>query len=375
MRLGLNLVYLVPGETGGMETYARALIPALQAARPDLEITTFVNRETYGSEGPWRDVAAQVLVPVHSRRRVDWVRGEQQLVPRLAAKARVELLHSLASTAPVWGRFKRVTTIHDLIYRIYPEAHSGRRARGMSVLVPLAARRSDRVIAPSKCTRDDLIRLLKVPAGKIDVIPEGVALAPGEATTEGDLRTRLDLGDRPVVMTASAKRPHKNLARLLDAWTLLSPADRPILVMPGYETAHELELRRRASELGLEQDTRFPGWIPAADLEGLYRLASCLVFPSLYEGFGLPVLEAMARGVPVACSHRGALGEVAGDAAGVFDAESPRSMADAIEAILGSPALGARLRSAGLKQASKFTWSETARATLLSYEAALSSAE
>lgn len=371
MRLGLNLVYLVPGATGGMETYARELIPALQTARPELEITAFVNRETYGTDGPWRHVAAQVLVPVRARRRVEWVRGEQQLLPRLAAKARVDLLHSLASTAPAWGGFKRVTTIHDLIYRIHPEAHSSLRARGMSVLVPLAARRSDRVIAPSTCTRDDLIRLLKLPPAKIDVIPEGVGSAPTEATGEADLRKRFDLGDRPVVMTASAKRPHKNLMRLLDAWTLLGGVDRPILVMPGYATPHESDLRRRAAELGLEQDTRFLGWLPAADMEGLYRLASCFVFPSLYEGFGLPVLEAMARGVPVACSSGGALGEVAGDATRAFDAESPRSMADAVEAILGDSALAANLRSAGLMQAGKFTWAETARATLLSYEAAL----
>ena len=156
-----------------METYARELIPALLDAEPGLRVTCFVNRETEGSDGPWSELTEQVLVPVRARRRVEWVRGEQQLLPRLAAQAGVDVLHSLGSTSPVWGAFRRVVTIHDLIYRIYPEAHFGLRAKGISLLVPLAARRSHRVIAPSQSTRGDLVRLLAVAAGKIEVIPEG----------------------------------------------------------------------------------------------------------------------------------------------------------------------------------------------------------
>jgi glycosyltransferase involved in cell wall biosynthesis len=244
----------------------------------------------------------------------------------------------------------------------------------MAVLVPLAARRSQRVIAPSVSTRDDLVRLLSVPPDKIDVIPEGIGALPTEATPEAELRRRLDVGERRVVLTASAKRAHKNLLRLLDAWALLAHERRPVLVLPGYPTDHERELRAHAAQLGLDSETRFVGWVSSADLEGLYRLASCFVFPSLYEGFGLPVLEAMARGLPVACSDRGALREVAGDAARIFDPESPRSIADSVEALLQDAALVARLRAAGLERAGKFTWSETARATLRSYEAALDSA-
>jgi len=371
VRLGLNLVYLVPGETGGMETYARELIPALLAERPGLHLTAFVSRAAYEAGGPWSELAEPVLVPVDARRRTEWVRGEQQLLPPLAARAGVDVLHSLGSTAPAWGRSRRVTTIHDLIYRIYPEAHSGLRARGMALLVPLAARRSHRVIAPSARTRDDLVHLLGVPPTKIDVVPEGVGLPPAEATAEPELRSSLGLGDRTVVLTTSAKRPHKNLARLLDAWSLLPAEDRPVLALPGYPTPHEDELRRRAAELGIEADTRFLGWIATPDLEGLYRLASCFAFPSLYEGFGLPVLEAMARGLPVACSDRGSLPEVAGDAARFFDPESPRSIAAAVDEIVRNPAAAGRLRAAGLARARRFTWRETARATLGTYERAL----
>jgi glycosyltransferase involved in cell wall biosynthesis len=374
MHLGLNLVYLVPGETGGMETYARELIPALVGVEPNLRVTSFVNREAQGSNGPWSELTEQVLVPIRARRRVDWVRGEQQFLPRLAARAGVDLLHSLASTAPAWGRFRRVVTIHDLIYQIYPEAHFGLRSKGMAVLVPLAARRSHRVIVPSHSTRDDVIRLLGVPPAKIDVVSEGGGVEVTPPTPESDLRARYGLFERAVVLTASAMRPHKNLRRLLDAWSLLPCDPRPVLVVPGYPTEHERDLRSHATELGLADDIRFVGWVSSADLEGLFRLASCFVFPSLYEGFGLPVLEAMARGLPVACSDRGALLEVAGNAARFFDPESPHSIAEALQELLQDTALVAKLRTAGLDRAHGFTWVETARATLRSYEAALEAA-
>ncbi len=372
MHIGLNLVFLVPGETGGMETYARELIPALLEEQPDLRLTTFVNRELLAAgAGPWTELAEPVLVPVSARRRAEWVRGEQQLLPGLAARAGVDVLHSLGSTAPVWGRTKRVVTIHDVIYRIHPDAHFGIRSAGMRVLVPLSARRSRRIIAPSEATKADLVRLLRVPAAKVDVVPMGVGPATATPSDPADVRRRYELGDARVVLTTSAMRPHKNLARLLEAWALLPADRRPLLVLPGYVTPHEQELCRHAARLGVTADTRFPGWIPAEDLEALYGLAQCLVFPSLYEGFGLPVLEAMERGVPVACSGRAALAEVAGDAARIFDPENPRSIADAVEEILSSDELAERLRQAGREQARRFTWAATARGTLRAYERAL----
>lgn len=373
MHVGLNLIYLVPGETGGMETYARELIPALLRQQPDTRITAFVNREAANVRGPWADVAECVPIPVNARHRIEWALGEQLLLPRTAARHGVDVLHSLASTAPASGDFPRVVTIHDLLYRIYPETHFGARAAAMRVLVPVAARRSDRVIAPSVATRDDLVKFLRLTPEKVDVVHEGVGSARVEPLDERELRVRLGLDRRKLVLTVSAKRPHKNLIRLLDALALIPAERRPVLALPGYPTPHEHQLREHAIELGIEADTCFLSWISAEELEGLYRLASCFVFPSLYEGFGLPVLEAMARGVPVACSGRGSLAEVAGEAALLFDPESPRAIADAIEGLLGDPAMGERLREAGFEQARRFSWDATARATLHSYELALAS--
>jgi glycosyltransferase involved in cell wall biosynthesis len=376
MHVGLNLIYLVPGETGGMEVVARELIPALAAAGDGLRLTAFINREAAeAGGGPWGELIPAVTVPVHARNRVSWVRGEQQHLPALAARAGVDVVHSLASTGPARGRFARVVTVHDLIYRRYPDAHGGLRTLGMRLLVPLAARRSHRVLADSSSTRDDIVRFLHVPAERVDVVPLGVGTAPrSTALLEAEVRARHELGQRRYVLSVSAKRPHKNLLRLLDALALIPPARRPALVLPGYPTWHEPELRSHAQELGIAADVRFPSWVDADELEGLYAGAACFVFPSLYEGFGMPVLEAMQRGVPVACSDRSSLPEVAGDAALMFDPERPEQIAAAIEELLSDPAQAERLRAAGHARAARFSWEATARGTIASYERALATA-
>jgi glycosyltransferase involved in cell wall biosynthesis len=372
VHVGLNLVFLVPGEQGGMEVYARELLRALAAERPDLRLTAFVNREARAAGGEWDEVADVVEVPVYARNRLEWVRGEQQLLPGLARRADVDLVHSLASTAPARGRFRRVVTIHDLLYRVVPDAHFGVLGLGMRVLVPLAARRSHRVIAISRSTAADVRRYLKVDEARLDVIPSGVGRTPlGDPEPAGALRERHDLGARRVALSLSAKRPHKNLMRLLEALAAIAPDRRPLLVVPGYRTPYEQKLRERADALGVLGDLRLLDWVSGPELEGLYALADVFVFPSLYEGFGLPVLEAMRRGVPVACSNRSSLPEVAGNAALLFDPEDVRAITAAIERLLGDPAEARRLRDAGRAQARRFTWAATARATANSYERAM----
>ena len=374
--IGLNLIFLVPGETGGMEVAARELLPELLAQAPaGTRFTAFINREAASAGGgPWGELMPAVTVPVRARNRVQWVLGEQALLAPLATRAGIELMHSMASTAPLWGSFRRVVTIHDLIYAQYPDAHAGIRDKGMRVLVPGAARRSHRVIADSRSTRDDLVELLGVPADRIDVVPLGVgALRRGTPSPEDEVRARLELGDRRVILSLSAKRPHKNLHALIGALARIPPEERPVLVLPGYPTEHESELRRRALELGVDGDVRFEAWVSSADLEGLWDLTAAFVFPSLYEGFGLPVLEAMSRGVPVACSNSSSLPEVAGDAALMFDPRDEAAIARALQRLLTDATLGEQLRARGLERARTFTWQRTAELTLASYERALSS--
>jgi glycosyltransferase involved in cell wall biosynthesis len=377
MHVGLNLIFLVPGETGGMEVTARELIPALLEQAPaGTRFTAFVNREAAAAkDGPWGELLPAVTVPVNARNRVQWVLGEQTLLPPLAMKARVDLVHSLASTAPLWGRFRRVVTVHDLIYARFPEAHAGIRDKGMRVLVPQAARRSHRVIADSQSTHDDLVQMLAVGAEKIDVVPLGLGSVRRAAPLdERETRARFQLGERRIVLSLSAKRPHKNLLALIGALARIPAERRPLLVLPGYPTWHEAELRVRAEADGVAADVRFLGWLSGEELEGLWALAEAFVFPSLYEGFGLPVLEAMARGVPVACADASSLPEVAGDAALLFDPREEPAIADALRRLLDDATLREQLRERGLARVGEFTWERTARLTLESYRRALGSA-
>jgi glycosyltransferase involved in cell wall biosynthesis len=369
MNVGFNLIYLVPGETGGMEVMARELLPALVEMAPGISFTAFVNREAAAAgDGPWGELLPAVTVPVKARRREQWLWGEQALLPRRAASMGMQIVHSLASTAPAWGAFRSVVTVHDLIYARFPEAHAGLRGGGMRVLVPLGVRRAQRVIADSQSTREDLIELLGIQGRQIDVVPLGLgAVHRAGVLDEAAVRARFELGERRVALSLSAKRPHKNLPALIGALARIAPERRPVLVLPGYPTWHEAELRERATQLGVMQDVRFEGWLGGEELEGLWAIADAFVFPSLYEGFGLPVLEAMARGVPVACADASSLPEVAGDAALLFDPRSEAEIAVAIERLLDDGGLAERLRAKGRERSRRFTWERTARLTLDSY--------
>lgn len=342
-------------------------MPALLAARADLRLTLFVGQEAFPSlrDEPWGGDVTLVRVPVRARSRTRRVLAEQILLPRSARRLRVDLLHNTLNTAAVLPGVPQVTSIHDVIYKRYPETHAGIMASGVALLVPLAARRSRRIVTGSEAAKQDIVRLLNIDPIRIDVIPDGPGLpvAP-HPLSEAELRKEFGTGDAPIVLTVAAKRPHKNLGRLIDAFALVRRD--AVLLIPGFETPFEAELKQRAGER-----VRFLGWLDDATLDGLYRAATCFVLPSLAEGFGLPVLEAMLRGTPVACSRTSALPEVAGDAAFYFDPEDTNEIAAALELLLDNEQLRAYLRKAGLERARRFSWEATAEGTIATYERTL----
>jgi glycosyltransferase involved in cell wall biosynthesis len=343
----------------------RRLVPALLAASDGLRLTLFAGSEAYPSllAEPWAREATIVRVPVQARSRARRVLAEQTLLPRAARRVRVDILHNTLNTAPALPGVPQVTTIHDVIYKRFPET-AGRLNVGVALLVPVAARRSRLVLTDSKASKEDIVEFLGVEPMRVVVAPLGPGLpGPDEALPEAELRGRLGLGEAPIVVTVAAKRPHKNLNRLLDAFGRLDTD--AVLVVPGFETTFEAELKQRAG-----RRVRFLGWVDDLTLDGLFRAAKCFVLPSLAEGFGLPVLEAMARGTPVACSEISPLREVAGDAALYFDPLDCALIAHAIERCLEDPKLRARLSAAGLERSRLFTWSRTAEQTLECYERA-----
>jgi glycosyltransferase involved in cell wall biosynthesis len=365
--VALNLAYLVPGETGGMEVYARALVPALRERRPDLRLTAIASPELASElrAAPWCEGVGVVALRASGRTRVRRALAEQTLVPVAARRAGAELLHSLASTGPV-ARYgmANVVTVHDVIYASHPETHQPLLRYGMALLVPASARAADRVLADSEHTRSELVERLGVSPAKIDVVPLGPGADPVAPTPEPELRARHGLGDGPLVLSVSARRPHKNLERLIDA--VRSLEGRATLILPGYPAPGDAELAERGGER-----VRILGWVSAADLEGLYAASACLAFPSLAEGFGLPVLEAMRRGLAVACSNASSLPEVAGDAALLFDPLSVADIAGAIGRLLDDEELRTELVARGHERAALFSWLRTAEGTLAAYDAAL----
>jgi glycosyltransferase involved in cell wall biosynthesis len=370
MRVGLDLLYLVPGESGGRESYARELLPAMLERAPSLELVAFVNRET----GP--ELASElgpgvraVVLPVSARSRAQWAIGELALLSRAARRARVELVHSLANFAPASGRFRRVVTIHDLQYRALPELLSGPARAATGALVSLAARRADRIIAVSAAGAEEIVAGFGVPREHIDVIPNGVRppQPPGDLA---DARERHLLAGRDVVLAVATNLPHKNLALLIDALGLLVPGRRPLLAIVGHGS-DDGSLAERARAAGVSEDVRLLGRCSPQELDALYALADCLVLPTLHEGFGLPVLEAMARSLPVVCSDIPALREVAGEAALYFDPRDPAQIAARISELLRDDELATRLRARGLARAEDFSWRAAAEATLQSYRRTL----
>jgi glycosyltransferase involved in cell wall biosynthesis len=371
--IGLNLLYLAPGDTGGMETYARALVPRLPAAFPGARFTAFAGRELTEEwrRAPWHPDIRLVALPVASSTRIVRTAAEQTIVAAAALRARVDLLHSLGNTGPLSGPRRRVVTMHDLIFLRHSDTTTNVLARGLALLVPAVARTATRLIADSTATAADLDELLGVPAAKVDVVPLGPGAPPAVAPMpEAQLRAELGLGDLPLVLSVSARRPHKNLARLIEAMARLPEA---ALVLPGYPGPYDEELREIARRHGVDDRVHQCGWVGEAQLEGLYAAATCLAFPSLAEGFGLPVLEAMARDLPVACSGVSAMPEVAGDAALLFDPESVDAIAGAVGHLLDDPALRSRLIERGRARVAEFSWDRTAAETVASYRRALGS--
>jgi glycosyltransferase involved in cell wall biosynthesis len=381
LRVGFNLAYLVE-DSGGSGTYARQLLPHLLLADPDLELTAWVGNTApeWLAQEPWASEIRWIRLPVPGIGTPWHLWYELAGIGLDAGRRRLDLVHGLAYLAPlVHPGVATVATILDVIWFHHPEAAGGRFRAVMGGLAPLVGRRSTRVIAISEAARDDIADTLDLDIAKFDVTPLGI-LAPREDPNRpfdpAAVRDRLGLGAEPIVLCVAAKRAHKNLHGLIRALALLRDDSQdltgtPQLVLPGSPNAYEEELRGLAQQLGVEHDVRFPGWISDADLEDLYRAASCFVLPTFREGFGLPVLEAMGRGVPVACSDIPSLTEVVGDAAVLFDPRDPASIAGAISRIMGDQELARELVERGRKRCGMFTWDRTAQATLASYRRAL----
>jgi glycosyltransferase involved in cell wall biosynthesis len=367
VKVGFNLLWL--GESGGgVGRYAVQLLGELSRLEGVGEVVAFAARDTPRGAAP-PDVERVGLAVAAGGRAA--LAASLTAVPALAARRRLDVVHNPAAGPPaVAPRVATAVTLHDLIWLHQGDAWESRSAQRAARLVQFhSGRRADRVIAGSTAVRDDLVATMGLDPERLDVVPYGVAASdPGPAVPAEELRGQLGLGEEPVVLCVAQKRPYKNIASLVHAMAELPRAQ---LVVPGASTPHEDELRALAERLGVDDRVHLPSWVGEAQLEGLYRMATCLVLPSLMEGGGLPVLEAMRRGVPVACSDRWALPEVAGDAALLFDPADQPQITAAVRRLVADEALARELAERGRARAAEFTWQRTAEGTLASYRRAL----
>jgi alpha-1,3-rhamnosyl/mannosyltransferase len=286
---------------------------------------------------------------------------DQVELPRLLRRLRPDIYHATYYAVPLAMPGRVVVTIYDLIPRLFPQYWPNPLVRhAINLWTARAARRAEAVIACSASTADDIGRLLPGAAGKTHVVPLGVAArpAPCRSSEEG----------RPFLLCVGSNKPHKNLARLVGAFARL-PRDLEVgLVIAGAWDARYPESRQAAERLGLAERVTFDHRPSDQRLDALYQGALGFVFPSLYEGFGLPVLEAMAWGLAVATSDRGSLAEVAGDVALVFDPTREESIAACMEQLIGDREMRDSLRLRGLERAGRFSWEHTASQTWQVYE-------
>ncbi len=311
------------------------------------------------------------LVPTSAR---PFSLAEQLQVPRLVRRLRLDVLHFPYYVRPYMRLpCPTILTVYDLIGRRYPGVLSWKGRRLFALTMRLAMQASQRIITISSASRDDIAYYYRIPREQITVtaLAADERFSPQSPEEIWRVRRRYGLPTRYVLYLGSNK-PHKNLERLVRAWERFvqergEQYALPHLVIAGHHDPRYPEARRLVETRGLLDTVHFVPDVVEADIPGLYSGADIFVFPSYYEGFGLPPLEAMACGVPVLCAYASSLPEVVGDAALTFDPYNPLELAAELRRLLDTPALRQHLRTRGMERARAFSWEQTARATLAVY--------
>jgi glycosyltransferase involved in cell wall biosynthesis len=349
----------------GVSVYTENLIRALLAHHSEHEWVAFAGRDAPVVSG-LRVIASPF--PVHSpMTRIPW---EQVILPALASVVRPDVLHATVNVLPLAAPGASVVTIHDLAFLRHPERFASAKVAYLRAAVPASVKKAKHIIAVSQHTRHDLVDLLHVPPERISVVYSGVHadFRPFPDTDRQRARRRFS-GGRPYILHVGTLEPRKNLDVLIRAYAnLRETLDVPhVLVLAGGAGWMFQNLYDLVVTLGVQDHVQFAGYVLPSDLPHLYNGADLFVYPSAYEGFGLPVLEAMACGVPVITSVSSALTELAGDACLTVTPGKHDELLPAMARVLEDRQLSACLRKAGIRRAGGFTWRSTAQGTMAVY--------
>lgn len=366
MRIGVNLLYLLPGVVGGTETYARSLLRELVGLDPANEFVLFVNRESRDVDIVSGPNVTVVHCPVSARRRGVRYAYEQAVLPVQVARAHLDVLHSPGYVGPVLHGCPHVVTVHDLIYVGFKEYMGTKRRVALRVFVRASARRAQRVITVSNNSRAQILDDMGLSPEKVVTIPLASRDVDRDASNDAAVLERYRI-ERPYAIAFGSLSPSKNIDRLVEAAAEAMSATDWRLVVVGH-VAGNGAVASTIARLGIAGKVILTGYVPDEHVLPLMANAGLFVFPSLYEGFGLPVLDAQAMGVPVASSHAASLPEVAGAGAVFFDPRSVDEMARALRRCILDEPTRERLITAGRANAAKYSWENVARQTLRVYE-------
>lgn len=367
--IGVNLLWLVPGVVGGSEEYTLRLLRALSEAEPaDLRLRLYGQQRLFSAHPDLADRFETVIAPDCGGGKPGRVALEASWLALVARND--DLLHHGGGVVPVLRTTPSVVTVHDLQPLDLPQHFSTAKRRWLGFMIPRAVLAARLVLCPSRFTADRIVARFGLSPDRVVVVAQGLdSVEPGVRDPDLDRALRSDYG-RFLLLPAIAypHKRHADLVRTLDA--LRHHPDLSVVVTgrPGPETA---AVERLATELGLDGRVHQLGRVPETRLDALYRSAAAMVFPSAYEGFGNPVLEAMARGCPVITSDATALPELVGDAGLVAPLGDVAALADAVRRILDDPALRARLATAGPLRAAQFSTASAAQQLATAYRRAL----
>lgn len=337
-------------------------------SRYDVYTTRGLDATALGLPPNFRVIPSR-LPTINPRVRIPW---EQLLAPLLLRRSGARLFHGVHSVVPLASPVPSVVTVHDLAFIRFAQTFRAYNRAYLDFATRLSVRRASRILVVSEHTRREVVGLLGVPPERVIVTPNAARAhfqVPEPGTLEA-FRARKGLPERFVLYVGTLE-PRKNLTTLLEAYAEVARRhDVPLLVGGGKGWLYDAVFQR-LEQLGLRERVQFVGYIEEEELPLWYAAATVFVFPSIYEGFGMPPLEAMACGTPVIVSSSSSLPEVVGDAGLLVPPHSPAAFAEAIDRVLGDAGLRQELRERGLRQARSFSWRTTAERTLAAYRAVL----
>lgn len=362
-RVGVNLLWLVPGVVGGSEEYTVRLLHALADQLDDrLDVVLYVNRRFPAAHAGLVARFATVVAPIDGHPKVVRVAAESTWLARQARRDGLGLLHHMGGILPLVQTVPSVLTLHDLQPLAMPEHFARTKQAFHRAVLPWSVRTAARITTLTEFTRQDLGRRLGVDPAKVEIVRPGVEevrdLTPAMVA---EVLERYGLAGRPYFLYPAITYPHKNHRVLIDAFARLravQPEAR--LVLTSRPDQHEQALADQAARLGVLEAVVRTGRIPVHDLDALYRGATALTFASRFEGFGLPVLEAMVRGCPVLAARATALPEVVGSAGILLAPDDPQEWAQAMESMITDPQRRQALVDAGRRWAASFSWTDAA---------------